>query len=236
MPFALPAALGVALGTQLSSAALPLPPRSSEVELGPAPAPLDDPPSHARRLFEFVPEFSVGVPECAAREGPGCATLSAGTELGLLVLARPNPFVGVGAAARFANFAIGQTTGFDRARASASFFGVVGRVYAFESGILDPFLELDLGVSSLDVELADAIHRGEVARLAPAMRSALGIDFALNSWLRLGTFVAFSRAKPSSASRCTLAGCEVVPADSTSLALGALSLGAGVTAALGELL
>jgi hypothetical protein len=189
--------------------------------LAPGPAPLGPPRERARRQFELGADLGVGVPHCARDDGPGCPALTAGTEIGLTVLARPTPYFAFGGSIRRLAFDF-STRGQARARASALFVALVGRVYLLESGVFDPYLELDLGGGALGLYLTNANER---VPFAPALRSAAGLDFALNGWLRLGSFLSFTQYLPSSVTRCEAFSCSNRSAGSAWLAVGATSLG-----------
>lgn len=210
------------------------PPPLSEL---PAPAPpRDEPPELPRRTFELWPELGVSLPQCALSSGTGCASLGAGPELGLVALMRPFPHFAFGASARRASFAVTPPNDSWKTSATMSFFALVGRVYAFETGRFDPYLELDLGVGALALEVNGRDAHREEARLSPAFRSALGVDLVINGWLRAGAFVGYARYFPGSVSVCNDAGCSAIAASSSGLALGLLVAGLELGVAAGDAL
>lgn len=202
-----------------------------------APAPLAEAPDHPRRQFELGAELGIGVPHCPNSDGAGCASLTAGSEIGLTLLFRPSPYFAFGPSGRRFAFGLGGSTGPSETHGSALFFGLAGRAYFLESGLLDPYLELALGGGRLDLDVSGSGARAsEQVAFAPGARSAAGVDFSFNSWLRLGTFLALTRFLPGSVAHCDALGCSARSAGSSWLAVGATSLGVRLTFAAGELL
>ena len=201
-----------------------------------APPPLAEAPEHPRRQFELGSELAIGMPHCPSDDGAGCPSFTAGSEIALSLLFRPSPYFAFGVGGRRFAFGLGGNSGAENAHGSALFFGIVGRVYFLESGLLDPYLELDLGGGRLDLDVSGRTRANESVSFAPGARSAAGLDFALNSWLRLGTFLALTRFLPSSVAHCESLGCEARSASSSWLAVGATSLGVRLTFAAGEAL
>ncbi|HET9932269.1 MAG TPA: hypothetical protein VFQ35_16310 [Polyangiaceae bacterium] len=203
----------------------------------PAPAaPVDEPPELPRRTFELWPAAGLSLPQCGVSSGTGCAALSAGPELGLVGLMRPLPHFAFGASARRATFSAKPAEDTWRTSATMSLFSVVGRVYAFEGGRFDPYLELDLGAGSLGVEVTGHGAHKEEALFSPAVRSVLGVDVVLSGWLRAGAFLAYARYFPGTVSFCSDLGCGAVAASNSGLTLGSLSLGVEVGLVGGETL
>jgi hypothetical protein len=201
-----------------------------------APAPLADAPDHPRRQFELGSELGIGLPHCPSNDGVGCPSFTAGSEVALTLLVRPSPYFAFGVSGRRFAFGLGGSSGAEEAHGSALFFGLAGRAYFLESGLLDPYLELDLGGGRLDLDVSGPARANERVVFAPGARSAAGVDFALNSWLRLGTFVALTRFLPTSVAHCEALGCTTRSGGSSWLAVGATSLGVRLTFAAGEAL
>lgn len=202
-----------------------------------APAPLAEAKERPRRSFEFAPELAIAVPHCPSAGSAGCPSLTAGSEIGLTLLVRPSPYFAFGASARRFAFGLGGRARAVDAQGSALFLGLSARVYFLESGFVDPHLELDLGGGALGLSVSErgaAIE--EQVPFSFGARSAAGVDFLLNSWLRLGTFFAVTRFLPASVAHCEGSGCSARSASSSWLAVGATSLGVRVSFAAGELL
>lgn len=194
-------------------------------ELPPAVAPLDEPPELPRRTFELWPEVGLSLPQCALTSGTGCAALNAGPELAITALMRPLPHFAFGASARRATFSVTPDEDSWQTSATMSLFALVARVYAFEGGRFDPYLELDLGAGALALDVSGRGAHSERSPFSPAFRSALGVDVVLNGWLRAGAFVSYARYFPGSVSFCSDSGCSAVAASSSGLTLGSLALG-----------
>jgi hypothetical protein len=177
-----------------------------------------------------VPELGAVFSHCGARAG--CSALTAGSELGLSALYRATPFFAFGASTRIAMFDVADA---ESTRGHSLFAGVAGRVYFFEAGLWDPYLELALGGVSLAA--SHAARRGRLhdeVSFAPAARAAFGIDFALNPWLRLGPALAVARYAPRRVERCVAAACAPIEPASSALPHGLTSFGLRLTFASGE--
>lgn len=229
LALALPWLLAPAALPHIGDAPLPV------AELPPAAAPLDEPPELPRRTFELWPEVGLSLPQCASNSGTGCAALNAGPELAITALMRPLPHFAFGASARRASFSVTPDDSW-RTSATMSLFALVARVYAFEGGRFDPYLELDLGAGALAVDVSGQGAHTEKSPFSPALRSALGVDVVLNGWLRAGAFVSYARYFPGSVSYCSDGGCSAVAASSSGLTLGSLSLGVEIGLVGGETL
>jgi len=153
-----------------------------------------------------------------------------------MFLFRPNPYFAFGASARRFAFGLGGSAGGSEARGGALFWGLTGRAYFLEAGLVDPYLELALGGGSLGLEVSGSVRAEEQVPFAFAARSAAGVDLLLNGWLRVGSFLSLTRFVPSSVAHCEGLGCSARSADSSWLAVGATSLGVRLGLASGELL
>jgi hypothetical protein len=204
--------------------------------LAPAPAPLDDTPELPRRMYQLGPEVGVALPQCAASSGNGCAALHAGPELALFALVRPAPHFAFGASARRASFSVSPDGAGWQTSATASLFALSARVYALESGRFDPYLELDFGAGTLALEVRGENARREDVALSPALRSALGVDVLLNTWLRCGAFISYSRYFSGSVSACSPLGCSALRVEDSTITVGSIALGLTLGVAAGEML
>jgi hypothetical protein len=171
--------------------------------------PLPEPAERARRRLDLVGEIGAIDPVCAPADPRACDELGAGTELGSSALLRAGP-----------SFSGGVTVHVDRFASWRSVFvGVAGRVHLEEHGFTDPYFELVLGVAWLGPMNWEA-------------RVGAGMDFSLSSRLRLGPTLALSRRGAD----CPTSRCPRDPHDPLGSVLGALSLGARLTVAEGQLL
>jgi hypothetical protein len=96
-----------------------------------------------------------------------------------------------------------------------------------------PYLELDLGVSSLSVEVGSAEDH---ARVVGSMRSALGLDIWLGTRLRLGPSAGYTRYASGHVERCSSAGCSSLAPDAADLPVGLWSLAISLTFGAGDAL
>lgn len=221
----------------------PLPYRAWTVERYPhptydladrAPMPLGEEPELARRMLEFSPDLGVAIPSCGD-SGSSCARLLGGAEAGLTALYRISPYFAFGLGARLDAFSLAQEESSESLRGNTTFFGVVARVYGYESGLLDPYLELALGGGALSTESERHGRRSsDRVEFAPAARVAAGLDFALNPWLRLGPTLAFARYAPGAAMHCTSEVCSSLSPSRSAIVSGATSLGFRLTFSAGE--
>jgi hypothetical protein len=115
-------------------------------------------------------------------------------------------------------------------------FGLSGRVYAFETGRFDPYFELELGAGAVSLEVLATSGRRERAALLPAVRSALGFDWALTSWFRCGAFLGYSQYLSGSVARCGPSGCTAISAGESSLVRGSTSFGVALGFTAGQML
>lgn len=199
-----------------------------------APLPLGEEPEAARRMIELAPQLAVVLPTCADGE-TSCARLLPGVELGVSALYRIAPNFAFGLVARMDAFSLTHADALEKLRASATFFGLLGRLYAYESGLLDPYLELALGGGTLQTKSQGPSGRvSDQVDFASALRLAVGLDFVVTPWLRFGPTLAFSRYAPASATHCTGQDCGWLPAARSSIVLGTTSLGLHWTFAAGE--
>jgi hypothetical protein len=140
-----------------------------------APAPLAEEREPLRGTLELVSSAGAAMPDTLAMGSPGEAP--AGSEFALLGLYRPSPYFACGGVVRFNGWRLAGGGGNDEREV---FGGAVGRLYFRESGVTEPYLELDLGVSD---------HRDTVW----AARNALGVDWWLGAHTRLGPSFAYTR-------------------------------------------
>ncbi len=147
-------ALGTHAGAAEVSEYAPPPP----IPLDAAPAPELAPLEYSRRPFELAPEFALALPSGS----DGSRSVRLGTGFGLAALWRPTPFVALGGSAT--RFSVAE-------HAHAGFYGVLGRVYVSDHGVVDPYLELGLGAAG--------------ARTGAA-RAGGGVEFFLGRHVRVG--------------------------------------------------
>jgi hypothetical protein len=209
-----------------------VPPPRPELDAGPPP--MLRAPEHARRPFAFVPELALSLPLCEG--GPGaepCAALGPAFGGSLSGFYRIYPY-----------FAFGARASYFRSRGSArgeSALGgevidgaAAGRVYFYESGAFDPYLELDLGYGSLDTSFVDASgKRHQLSAFGPTARVSGGLDFVVSESLELGGSFAFSHLLLANGRRCETTQCDY-GSTPYGAAVGAVTLSLHATLTLGE--
>jgi len=135
--------------------------------------------------------------------------MAAGPGLGGTALWRPSPYFAFGGTLSVANFAFrpAQSSTLADGRAGGYFWGLLGRVYFFDHGLVEPYLELGVGsgeVSTRAREL-DAEYEEESGGLA--VRAGGAIEFYLSRHVRLGPAFDWTRFNVSQVRRCGLGRC-----------------------------
>jgi hypothetical protein len=230
--FPLPALLIVAIATVARGEIGHVPPPRPEIDAGPPP--LLRAPEHARRPFAFAPELSLALPLCEG--GPGaepCAALGPALGGSLSGLYRIYPYFAFGARASY--FRSSGSAGGESALGGEVIDGAAaGRVYFYESGAFDPYLELDLGYGSLDTSFVDAGgKRHQLSAFGPTARVSGGLDFVVSESLEVGGSFAFSHLVLASGQRCETTQCDN-GSTPYGAAVGALALSLHATLTLGE--
>jgi hypothetical protein len=207
-----------------------VPPPRPELDLGPPPLPRA--PEHARKTFELVAEVGAALPTC--RSGPDaerCRALAPAFGAGLMALHRAFPYFAFGGAASYARASGRATAGsLDGVLLGA---GAVGRVYLYEEGAFDPYLELELGYGSLRTSLVDHEDvRHEDRAFGPLARVAGGLDFIVLPALELGGALGFTHLLLERGERCAAEACVSGGAPSGAM-LGALAFGLRAKLVLG---
>jgi len=172
-----------------------------------APPPPELPPSeYSRRPFELSPEVLLGLPSCAdgSTSNARCSGIAAGPGLGATLLWRPSAYFAFGGALSYAGFALhpSAAAGLSRARASGYFVGVLGRLYFFERGPVEPYLELGLGSGELQTTARESDAEYEESSGGLAVRAGFGLELYLSRHVRLGPAFDWTRLNVSHVRRC----------------------------------
>ena len=177
------------------------------IVLDAAPSPELPPAEYPRRPFEFTPELAIGLPSCAdgSLNNEVCGGISAGLAGGGSVLWRPTPYFAVGGAFNALRFGFhpSQGSALTGTRASGEFVGVLGRVYFFERGAFDPYLELGLGSAGVTAHSREA----EESTSGVAARSGGGLEFYLSRHVRLGPAFDWTTFNVKHVQRCASGRC-----------------------------
>jgi hypothetical protein len=197
------------------------PPRA-EIDAGPPPLPRA--PERARKPFAVVAELDASLPTCRDElRGCGAPALGAGGAL----LHRPLPYFAFGAELAFARAAENGVEGTLEQELVAG--GALGRVYFYEEGAFDPYLELELGYGALRTLAGAAGARRESRAFGPLARVAGGIDFVVLPALELGGALGYRQLVLEA---CTARACRAGAAPGATLS-GALVVGLRATLAFG---
>ena len=172
-----------------------------------APAPELAPPEYTRRPLELVPELLLAFPSCSDRSANNarCDGLGAGAGFGVSALWRMSPYFAFGgtlSALRFGFDAPGSAGSSDDS-ASGLFYGLLGRVYFADRGLVEPYLELGLGAGAdrTRAREADALSYSETATGA-AVRVGGAVEFYLARQVRLGPAFDWTRFRVGQLQRC----------------------------------
>ncbi len=201
------ASFGLAFACAGRAAAEHAPP--PPIVLEPPPPPELPPAEYPRRAFELTPELAVGLPSCAdgSVDNQVCGGISAGLAGGASLLWRPTPYFAFGGTFDLLRFGFhpGQSSelGDSGARATGQFVGLLGRVYFFERGSFDPYLELGLGSASVTAHSREA----EESASGIALRSGGGLEFYLSPHVRLGPAFDWTTFNVKHVQRCASGTC-----------------------------
>jgi hypothetical protein len=207
-----------------------VPPPRAEIDQGPPP--FERAPERARRPVALMSEFLLSLPTCqSGAPAERCRALVPAVGAGFAALYRPYPYFSFG-------------TGFSYARANATHagglldgellsLGAWGRVYFYEEGAFDPYLELELGYGSHTTTFSGkGGTRSEDSAFGPMSRVGGGVDFMMLENLELGGAVGFTHLLIERGEHCGANGCIRGSAPGGAM-LGALAVGLRATVLLG---
>ena len=190
--------------------------------LGPAPAPELPAAEYARRPFELVPELLLGFPSCSegSVDNQRCDGIGAGAGLGATLLWRPSPYFAFGGNLDVTGFSF-HPGGSQLRNSSASgyFAGLLGRVYFFDHGLVEPYLELGLGTAGSSTTASESGVAYDESSTGLAVRAGGAIEFYLGRHVRLGPAFDWTRSNVSRVQRC--GGSRCVDLDAASYGHGA---------------
>jgi hypothetical protein len=200
-------------------------------ELDAGPPPLPRAPEHARKPFELVTEFGTSLPTCqSGAHAERCRALAPAFGAGVAVLYRPIPYFAFGGAVSYARArSVGAEGSLDGELVAG---GALGRVYLYEEGVFDPYLELELGYGSLRTTLDDTGSRHEDNAFGPLARVGGGLDFVVLPALELGAAVGFTHLLLERGAQCRGETCVAGGAPSGAM-VGSLVFGLRAKLVLG---
>ena len=184
----------------------------------PPPIMLDAPPppelpaaEYARRPFELTAELLLGLPRCAdgSVDNQRCDAIAAGPGFGATVLWRPSAFFGFGGALSASNFAFRpeRASGLAAGSADGYFWGLLGRVYFFDHGLVEPYLELGLGGAGVATRAREPDAEYQESSAGLAIRTGGAIEFYLGRHVRLGPAFDWTRLDVRHVRRCGQGRC-----------------------------
>ena len=177
------------------------------IALRAAPAPELAPPEYTRRPLELVPEFLLAFPNCSdsSANNARCDGLGSGAGFGLSVLWRVSPYFAFGGTLSALRFGFDPPGSAHLSESSASglFYGILGRVYFADRGLVEPYLELGLGrgADRTSAREADALSYSETAAGA-AVRVGGAVELYLARHARLGPAFDWTRFRVGQLQRC----------------------------------
>jgi hypothetical protein len=211
------------------------------IALGTPPPPELPAAEYARRPFELTTELLLGLPSCAdgSMDDSRCSGLSTGLGFGATLLWRVSPYFAFGGTLSELGFGFrpAASTGLRSASASASgaFYGLLGRVYFMDHGIVEPYLELGLGGGSVRTHATegDAVSYDETAA-GSALRVGGAVELYLSRHVRLGPALDWSRLDVAHVRRCNGAQCAQLDTASYGHGTGFSSVSLRLSVLLGE--
>jgi hypothetical protein len=180
-----------------------------------------------------VSELTLSLPTCqSGAAAEPCRALVPAFGAGLVALYRPYPYFSFGAGFSFSR---ASATHHDDGLLDGELFsvGAFGRVYFYEEGAFDPYLELELGYGSLTTTFTSPSGaRAEDSAFGPVARVGGGLDFAVLTNLELGGAIGFTHLLLERGEHCEVAGCARGGAPAGAM-LGALAFGLRATVVFG---
>jgi hypothetical protein len=155
----------------------------------------------------------VGLPNCATGSSYNerCDSVSAGPGFGATALWRPSAYFALGGTISALSFGFRPAAGSALSQGSADghFWGLLSRLYFWDHGLVEPYLELGMGsagvaTSALEAELA-AEYRENSAGLAFRVGGAL--ELYLSRHVRLGPAYDWTFFDVQHVRRCGQARC-----------------------------
>jgi opacity protein-like surface antigen len=153
----------------------------------------------------------LGLPNCVmgSAYNQRCEGVAPGPGLGATALYRPSPYFGFGGTLSSLSFGFRPSAGSGLSAGSADgyFWGLLTRLYFFDHGLFEPYLELGVGRAGVATRAfeADAEYREDSAGLA--FRVGGGVEFYAGRHLRLGAAYDWTRFNVRQVRRCGQARC-----------------------------
>jgi len=178
---------------------------------GAPPAPELPAPEYARRPFELTAELLLGLPNCAigSSYNQRCDGIAAGPGFGATALWRPSPYFALGGTVSALSFGFRPTQGAGLSQGSADghFWGLLTRLYFFDQGSFEPYLELGMGSAGVATRAQEADAEYEENSAGLAFRVGGGLEFYLGRHVRLGPAFDWTRFNVGQMRRCGQSRC-----------------------------
>ncbi|HEY0467105.1 MAG TPA: hypothetical protein VGC79_23050 [Polyangiaceae bacterium] len=179
-----------------------------------APPPPELPaPEFARRPYELTAELLLGLPNCAvgSTDNQRCDSVAAGPGFAASALFRPSAYFAVGGTLSALDFGFRPAQGSGLAQGSANgyFAGLLARVYFFDHGQVEPYLELGMGSAGLATSAQETATAAEYRENSAGLAFRVGgaIEFYLSRHVRLGPAYDWTRFSVRQVRRCGQARC-----------------------------
>jgi len=187
------------------------------IVLAAPPPPELPPPEYARRPFELTAELLLGLPSCAdgSSDNQRSDGITAGPGFGATAVWRPSAFFAVGGTLSTLSFGFRPAAGSGMAQGSADgyFWGLIGRAYFFDHGLVEPYLELGMGSAGVATRAQEIDAEYQENSSGLAFRVGGAIELYLGRHVRLGPAFDWTRFDVQQMRRCSQARCvELDPA------------------------
>jgi len=175
------------------------------------PPPELPPPEYPRRPFELTAELLIGLPNCAmgSTYNERCEGVRPGPGFGATALYRPSPYFAFGGTISALNLGFRPTDGSGLSAGSADghFWGLLTRLYFFDHGIFEPYLELGMGSAGLATSAQESNSEYRESSAGLAFRVGGAIEFYAGRHVRFGPAYDWTRFNVRHVRRCGPTSC-----------------------------
>jgi len=135
--------------------------------------------------------------------------MGAGAGAGGTFLWRPKPYFAFGGALDATGFAFHPVpgSGLSQTHASGHFYGLLARLYLFDHGFVEPYLELGVGAAGVSTSARQSDAAYDERSTGPALRTGGGLEFYLGRHVRLGPAFDWTTFRVQHVQRCGGARC-----------------------------
>lgn len=176
-----------------------------------APPPELPPAEYPRRPFELSGELLIGLPNCTlgSSQNERCDGVAPGPGLGAMALYRPSPYFAFGGTVSALKFGFRPAggSGLSSGGADGHFWGLLTRLYFFDHGLFEPYLELGLGSAGIATRAQEADAEYDESSAGLAFRAGGGLEFHVSRRVRLGAAYDWTQFYPQQLRRCGRGRC-----------------------------